>query len=187
MAGATLIFSYQDALSALLRTQAALADPAPLLNDMGEKLLEFHQQRFKDQTSPDGVAWKELSPHYKKRKRRNQDKILTLDGPLRNTLRWQVNTQELLFGTDRPYGAIQHFGGTIEIAARSQQAYYHQKKSGEIDNRFVRKSKSNLAKWHTIPAHTVTLPARPWLGVSKEQGDQLVERARLSLQRTLKP
>ncbi|CUZ66920.1 MULTISPECIES: phage virion morphogenesis protein [Serratia] len=187
MAGATLTFDYQDALNTLLSTQAALADPAPLLAGMGEKLLEFHQQRFREQKSPDGEPWTDLSPRYKKRKRKNKDKILTLDGPLRNTLRWQVNAEELLFGTDRVYGAIHQFGGTIEIAARSQQAYYRQKKNGKVDNRFFRKSKSNLAKWHTLPAHTVTIPARPWLGVSAEQGDRLVELAKNYLQRQLNP
>ncbi|WP_439069122.1 hypothetical protein ACSJL3_003006 [Serratia nevei] len=64
---------------------------------------------------------------------------------------------------------------------------YRQKKNGEIDNRFVRKSKSNFAQWHTIPAHQVTIPARPWLGVSAEQGERLVELARNYLQRSLKP
>ncbi|MBN5414448.1 phage virion morphogenesis protein [Serratia marcescens] len=187
MAGSTLTFDYQDALNTLLRTQAALADPAPLLADMGEKLLEFHQQRFKEQKSPDGTSWADLSPRYKKSKRKNKDKILTLDGPLRNTLRWQINAEELLFGTDRVYGAIHQFGGTIEIAARSQQAYYRQKKNGKVDNRFVRKSKSNLAKWHTLPAHTVSIPARPWLGVSAEQGVRLVELAKNYLQRQLNP
>ena len=187
MAGATLTFDYQDALNTLLSTQAALADPAPLLAGMGEKLLEFPQQRFREQKSPDGEPWTDLSPRYKKRKRKNKDKILTLDGPLRNTLRWQVNAEELLFGTDRVYGAIHQFGGTIEIAARSQQAYYRQKKNGKVDNRFFRKSKSNLAKWHTLPAHTVTIPARPWLGVSSEQGDRLVELAKNYLQRQLNP
>ncbi|HBI6270473.1 TPA: phage virion morphogenesis protein, partial [Serratia marcescens] len=82
---------------------------------------------------------------------------------------------------------VHQFGATIEIAARSQQAYYRQKKNGEIDNRFVRKSKSNFAQWHTIPAHQVTIPARPWLGVSAEQGERLVELARNYLQRSLKP
>lgn len=191
MAGATLTFDYQDALNTLLRTQAALADPAPLLADMGEKLLEFHQQRFNEQKSPDGEPWKILSNRYWYWKRRhksgNVDKVLTLDGHLRNTLRWQINANELLFGTDRIYGAVHQFGATIEIAARSQQAYYRQKKNGEIDNRFVRKSKSNFSQWHTIPAHQVTIPARPWLGVSAEQGERLVEMARNYLQRSLKP
>lgn len=182
MSGITLTFDAQDALSRLWDAREEMMLPAPLLRSMGERLLEFHQQRFQDQKSPAGVAWKELSPRYRVSKRKNQDKVLTRDGYLRNTLRWQVNADELLFGTDRAYGAIHHFGGEIQIAARSQQAYYRQKKSGEIDNQFVRKNKSNFAKWHTIPAYKISIPARPWLGVSKTEGETLISLAKKYLQ-----
>jgi phage gpG-like protein len=59
-----------------------------------------------------------------------------------------VNADELLFGTNRVYGAIHQFGGTIEIAARSQQAYYRQKKNGKIANQFVRKSNQTFTVAH---------------------------------------
>ncbi|QLP58641.1 phage virion morphogenesis protein [Klebsiella quasipneumoniae] len=182
MSGVTLTFNAQDALSKLWDARADMMRPEPLLRSMGERLLEFHQQRFKEQKSPAGVPWKELSSRYRIRKRKNQDKVLTRDGYLRNTLRWQVNADELLFGTDRVYGAIHQFGGTIEIAARSQQAYYRQKKDGEIDNQFVRKNKSNFAQWHTIPAYKIKIEARPWLGVSKSEGDTLIDMAKNYLQ-----
>lgn len=185
MSGVTLTFDYQDALSKLWDARAEMMRPAPLLSAMGERLLEFHQQRFTAQVSPDGQPWKILSNRYWSRKRKNRDKILTRDGNLRNTLRWQVNADELLFGTDRVYGAIHQFGGTIEIAARSQQSYYRQRKDGEIDNQFVRKSKSNFAQWHTIPAYKITIPARPWLGVSKAEGKTLIEMAKNYLQSAL--
>jgi len=185
MSGITLTFDAQDALSRLWDARKEMMLPAPLLRSMGERLLEFHQQRFQDQKSPDGVGWKELSWRYKQRKRKNQDKILTRDGSLRNTLRWQVNADELLFGTNRVYGAIHQFGGTIEIAARSQQAYYRQKKNGELDNQFVRKNKSNFAQWHTIPAYKIHITARPWLGVSKTEGETLIEMAKNYLQNAL--
>ncbi|EOD9051290.1 phage virion morphogenesis protein [Klebsiella quasipneumoniae] len=182
MSGVTLTFNAQDALSKLWDARADMMRPEPLLRSMGERLLEFHQQRFKEQKSPAGVPWKELSSRYRIRKRKNQDKVLTRDGYLRNTLRWQVNADELLFGTDRVYGAIHQFGGTIEIAARSQQAYYRQKKDGEIDNQFVRKNKSNFAQWHTIPAYKIKIEARPWLGVSKSEGETLIDMAKNYLQ-----
>ena len=182
MAGVTLTFDYQESLEKLWNERSELMRAEPLLRSMGERLLEFHQQRFRDQKSPEGVPWKELSPRYRARKRKNQDKVLTRDGHLRNTLRWQVNADELLFGTDRVYGAIHQFGGSIEIAARSQQAYYRQKKDGEIDNQFVRKRKSNFAQWHTLPAYKISIPARPWLGVSKAEGATLIDMAKNYLQ-----
>lgn len=182
MSGVTLTFNAQDALSKLWDARAEMMRPAPLLERMGERLLVFHQKRFQEQKSPEGIEWAALKPRYLRRKRRNKDKILTLDGHLQNTLHWQVNADELLFGTNRVYGAIHQFGGTIEIAARSQQAYYRQKKNGRIANEFVRKDKSNFAQWHTIPAYKIKIEARPWLGVSKSEGETLIDMAKNYLQ-----
>ncbi|HFD8273598.1 TPA: phage virion morphogenesis protein [Klebsiella variicola] len=182
MSGVTLTFDAQDALSRLWDARTEMMRPAPLLRSMGERLLEFHQKRFQEQKSPDGIEWAALKPRYQRRKRKNADKVLTRDGYLRNTLRWQVNADELLFGTNRVYGAIHQFGGTIEIAARSQQAYYRQKKNGKVASQFVRKSKSNYSQWHTIPAYKIKIEARPWLGVSNSEGETLIDMAKNYLQ-----
>lgn len=183
MSGVTLTLDYRDAMHVLLGMEQQLRHPEPMLDKMGEALLDFHRQRFKDQESPSGEAWQELSRRYKKRKKRNKDKILVLDGTLRNTLRWQIRGNEMLFGTDRPYGAIHQFGGTIEIAARSQQAYYRQLRSGRVKNQFVRKKRANYSEWHTIGAYSITMPARPWLGVSDTEKIRLVDIARNHLYR----
>ena len=169
MAGATLEFDAVAALAVVNEAAAALADPAPMLRDIGEYLLIAHDQRFASQASPDGTPWQALSPAYLKRKKKNRDKILVLDGFLKNTLRYQVNPNELLFGTNRIYGAMMHFGGSIDIAARSQQAYFRQDgKTGDVGNQFVSKRKSNFAQWVTIGAYTIQIPARPWLGISDD-------------------
>ena len=171
MAGATLEFDAVAALAVVNEAAAALADPAPMLRDIGEYLLLAHDRRFASQASPDGTPWQALSPAYLKRKKKNQNKILVLDGFLKNTLRYQVNNNELLFGTNRIYGAMMHFGGSIDVAARSQQAYFRQDgKTGDVGNQFVSKRKSNFAQWVTIGAYTIQIPARPWLGISDDDG-----------------
>lgn len=175
MSGVTLSLDYRDVLSLLLETEQQLRHPEPLLDQMGEALLGFHRQRFQDQESPDGEAWQELSARYKKRKKRNRNKILTLDGVLRNTLRWQIRGNEMLFGTDRPYGAIHQFGGTINIPARSQQAYYRQLRDGRVKNQFASKKRANYSEWNTIGAYAITMPARRWLGVSDRERQRLVD------------
>ncbi|MCY1296327.1 phage virion morphogenesis protein [compost metagenome] len=174
MAGATLEFDAVAALAVVNEAAAALADPKPMLRDIGEYLLIAHDRRFASQASPDGTPWKALSPAYLKRKRKNPDKILVLDGYLKNTLRYQVTDDELLFGTNRKYGAIHHFGGEIDVAARSQQAYFKQSKDGEVGNQFVSKRRSNFAQWVTIGAHKIHIPARPILGTSEEDNFALV-------------
>lgn len=169
MAGVTLEFDAVAALAVVNEAAAALADPAPMLRDIGEFLLIAHDQRFASQASPDGTPWQALSPAYLKRKKKNRDKILVLDGFLKNTLRYQVSNNELLFGTNRIYGAMMHFGGSIDVAARSQQAYFRQDgRTGDVGTQFVSKRKSNFSQWVTIGAYTIQIPARPWLGISDD-------------------
>jgi phage virion morphogenesis protein len=85
-------------------------DLTPLWQDLGEHLLNVHRDRFSEQTAPDGEAWAPLSARYQRRKPRNPDKILTLDGHLRGLLRYQVLPDGLEIGTDRVYGAAHQFG-----------------------------------------------------------------------------
>lgn len=101
MAGATLEFDATAALAVINEVAQAMGRPEPLLRDIGEYLMIAHDQRFSSQTSPEGTPWQALSPRYQRRKRKNGDKILVLDGYLKNTLRYQVNGDELLFGSNR--------------------------------------------------------------------------------------
>jgi phage virion morphogenesis protein len=176
MAGVTLEFVYRDALAAIDAATAALAEPSELQRDIGELLLIIHQARFRAQQAPDGTPWQPLSPAYRKRKRKNQDKVLTLDGHLRNTLRYQLDGDDLLFGSDRPYGAIHQFGGKIQRQARTSQLYYQQKKDGSVGNRFVSKGKSNFAQQASIGPYTISIPARPWLGTSEQDNQDILAR-----------
>ena len=59
----------------------AEGDAAPLMRDIGERVLNATRDRFSSMTDPDGGA--PLSDAAKRRKKRNADKILTLDGDLR--------------------------------------------------------------------------------------------------------
>ena len=185
MAGATLEFDNGKALTAIQAAADAMGNPEPMLRDMGEYLLIAHDARFAGQSAPDGTPWPALSPRYQRRKRKNADKILMLDGYLKNLLRYQVDGGELLFGSDRPYAAIQHFGGEIQIAARSQQAYFQRGRDGEVGNRFVAKRRSNFAQWVTMGPYTIRIPARPFLGTSEQDDDELLAIAQRHLARPL--
>ena len=108
--GVTLDYEYQDALSRVNQASDLMGSPEPMLRDMGEFLLLAHTLRFQKEIAPDGRKWKALSPAYKKVKRKNADRILFLDGYLANTMRYQVDSQGLLFGSNRPPAKWHHFG-----------------------------------------------------------------------------
>lgn len=113
MAGASdlIRIDYDDAAvrQSLKKLLDKLGNLKPVFQDIGESLLISHRERFDRAISPDGIPWAELSPDYQKRKRRNRDKILVLDGWLRQ-LHYTANDTELDLGTDRLYGATHQFG-----------------------------------------------------------------------------
>ncbi len=72
-------------------------------------------------------------------------------------------------------GYIHTHGGTIRIPECEVTIYRKIGKDGELANngRFVKSKRSNYATTHIIPAHTVTLPPRPFLepGIKNAQDD----------------
>lgn len=151
MTGVNIEFNIQDALDALIKIESNLDDMHGLFSHIGEILLDIHEARFNAQESPDGVHWQSLSPWYQESKPKQKDKILTLDGTLRSTLRWQIEGNTLLFGTNLVYGAIHQYGGTIKPVTA---------KALNVGGR---------------PVKQVVIPARPWLGVSAQDKLLLVD------------
>lgn len=112
MAGANLIdIEFDDAAiqASLKKLFAKLGNLEPVFRDLGESLLISHRARFVRAVSPSGRPWPDLSPGYLKRKPKNRDKKLVLDGWLRQ-LNYAVSKTELHLGTDRIYGATHQFG-----------------------------------------------------------------------------
>lgn len=118
MAGSSIKITTQGdrAISEVLQQLLEQSQDLTLaLNDIGEYLLETHQQRFIDQQTPDGIPWEPLSPTTLARKRRD-DRILTEEGNLANNLHYQItngsSSASLEFGSNEEYAAMHQFGGT---------------------------------------------------------------------------
>ena len=115
MAGVRITVDFQgaEAVSRVLRRLAdAGAHLEPALADIGEHLVNSHQERWHLEQSPDGVPWAPLSEEYaewKARKRPNAG-ILVFDDLLRGQLAYVVSPRDLQVGTNRPYGARHQFG-----------------------------------------------------------------------------
>lgn len=176
MAGARLDveLNSQAAQDAINQYVQVLGDPKPLFGDIGEYLTIAHNQRFRDQISPDGTPWQPLSPSYQKQKRKNQNKILFLDGYLANTMRYQVGENELQFGSNLPYAAIHHFGGERTVSAKMKSLYFKRNKDGTVGNKFVKKQKSDFAQDVQVGAYKIRMPARPFLGTSEDDNVEIL-------------
>ncbi|MBN9365947.1 MAG: phage virion morphogenesis protein [Comamonadaceae bacterium] len=152
MAGAR--FDGTAAIEHLSGLVDAINDPSPLLAELGEYGLRSTRARFKTQTAPDGTAWAALQPWYQREKRRNKNRILTLNGYLRGQMTWQlVGDRTVEIGSNLPYAAVHQFGATIKPRA----------------------AKVLMFRGHV--AKSVTIPARPYLGLSDEDRSEIVERA----------
>jgi phage virion morphogenesis protein len=175
MAGSqiTLEVGTDDVRSALVRLARFEGDGLDrAFGVIGEYLVRSTRDRAAREVDPDGVAWRALSPRYRARKAKERPaaKRLRYDSHmLGDQFAHQVVDHELYVGTAAKYGAIHQFGGDIKIAARSQHAYFRQdKRTGALAPRFVKKARSNFARPVTIPEHTITMPARPFLGLSRQ-------------------
>lgn len=156
-----------------------------LMPRLGEYLLKSTQSRFDSQTAPDGTPWKALSPAYARQKKYNKERVLTLRGYLRRSIRYQVSgPAEVEVGTNILYGAIHQLGGMIEVKARQATVRYR-----SVAGRVLfasKKHKRATERQVTVPAHQVTIEARPFLGISAEDDKQIHEIAQDWLESRIK-
>lgn len=164
MAGTRIEVSAESASirTALGRATRALGNPETLLLSVGEELLNSTRDRFKSQRAPDGSKWAALLSAYQESKSKNKDKILTLDGYLGGTLRYQVDGNAIELGSGLEYAAIHQLGGTIKPKRG---------RALRVGNRLV---------------GSVKIPARPYLGVSADDEVRILELAQDFMQNALR-
>ncbi len=84
---------------------------------------------------------------------------------LRSGIHYQVTGDaKVEVGSNTKYAAIHQLGGTIEIPARQVMVRYR-----SLAGRVLfadKKHKRATERQVTIPAHQVSIPARPFLGIS---------------------
>ncbi len=179
MAGSRITYVIEDtALRAMLERQAQPATGKDSLAPrLGQYLQNSTRARFKTETKPDGTPWKELKQSTIRRKKSHADKILTLRGNLRDYIRWQpLDDNGVEVGTNTEYAAIHQFGGEIQQPGRQATVRYR-----SVAGRVLfagRKHKRATERMVSIPAHTVNIPARPFLGISAEDDVQIKVRIR---------
>jgi phage virion morphogenesis protein len=169
-----------DTVSAALQeTRAALRGDGQrlMLEDIGEYLLRSTRDRAAQEKAPDGTPWAPLSPRYKRfkdKKRPGVPKLKFDFHMLGDQFSQQVAGDTLLVGTNAKYGAIHQFGGDIDRPARSTEVFFKRERDGTVGNRFVSRRKSNFAQRVTLPAYKITMTARPWLGLSREDETEVL-------------
>ena len=164
-----------------LRVLIGLMDrKRPFFDDVGNLLVASIGRRFHAQRAPDGTPWAPLKPAtIKARRRRGRSKLAILreTGGLAGSINAQTSDDEVRVGSTHDLAAIHQLGGTIEMPARAAKIYRRKDKKGTVGRRFVKKEKANHITDAQIAAHRITIPARPFLGVSAEDQTDIMAAA----------
>lgn len=176
----------QEARTQLRDLLERMDNRRPFFGAVGERLLLSTARNFDRQGGPDGKAWKPLAPAtIKARQRLGQTPITILrsnskgrsGSALAGSVNYEASESELRIGSPKETAAIHQFGGTIQKPARAAKIYRKLGKDGSIGRRFVKKKKATAVTDVTIPAHTITIPARPFIGISGSDEAGILEDA----------
>ena len=156
MSGVSLSFTVTDApvRRAFEQLERAMGgNTRPLMSAIGVELVGSTHMRFVTQTDPEGQAWQALNTTYAEDKRHSR--ILTESGRLRDSINAQASNDEVRVGSNVVYAAAHQLGATITPKNASHLFF---RMGGRL-----------------IQADSVTLPARPFLGISNDDETAISE------------
>ena len=167
MTGVTCTFEVAAALAGMERAALALAQPAPLLRQIGLVLRQTTQDRFNQGVDPAGKAWAPLLPAYAAVKRGPSILVGSgMSGGLQGSITFDTGPDFVAVGSNRIYAAVHHFGAVIKPVNAAALRF----KLGSV--------------W--VTAKQVTIPARPYLGVSAADQVEIAELSGLYIARLLR-
>lgn len=179
--GIRIVVNDAAALGGLDKLDAATGNRRAAMDAIGAYLVTSSQRRFEREMGPDGRPWAKLKPRTAAKringKPRGYDHILRVSGRLQQSIFEAVESQDLiLVGSNVAYAAAQHEGATIEVTERQQTIYQNfDAKTDTFDPKFRRPGRSNFARDVHVKAHTITIPARPYIGIDEEDRKEIVE------------
>jgi phage virion morphogenesis protein len=143
-----------ESLAAILnKAKLSTKDRMSLLGNIGAEVEAQTQERFDTQTDPEGNPWKALAQKTKDYYIENGfggGSLLVKGGGLRDSVESQVGSWSVLVGATKVYAAIHQFGG--DIVPKSAAALF-------------------------VPGYgrlkKVTIPARPYVGISSDNAAEI--------------
>lgn len=156
----------------LARVAEGYRSPLPLMRDIAGFLKKETDDNFAAQGRP---AWMGFAPWAPSTlKRRGTNAVMLQDnGRLAGSIAISYDRTHATIGSNVRYAAIHQLGGTIQRAAYSKQVRHRTNAKGELLRTagfngkglvFAKGShKRALTRWFEVPAHAITIPARPYL------------------------
>jgi len=142
---------------------------SPLMKAIGERVVEQTKRRFEaGGPAPDGTPWAPPKTPNPKRVR-----TLTVSGHLRDSIRKQLlGSNAVAIGTNKVYAAIHQLGGTVSHGARSELFVRNRNTRGSKKGSF--KKGTTPGRGFTIGGYQTTIPARPFLGLSEVNSNEII-------------
>ena len=168
-----------EELEALMRR---IGDRRPFFTAVQGRLMSNTKDAFRDERSPDGTPWAALKKAtIRERIRKGQMPITKLrsnsKGKIGSSLAGSLSPgsdgDSAWIGSPVPYAAIHQLGGTIDVPARAGKI--HRVKGA--GHRFAKREKADEVVDVTIPAHRITIPARPYIGLGPDDDAAILEDA----------
>jgi phage virion morphogenesis protein len=182
MAGIGIIVDAAEARAGIESILRAVERPRGLMDALGGYFVFSTQRRFETETAPDGSAWPRLSPRTANKRigrkgRRGYEHILRLSGRLYQSITYEAADDSVEWGTNVVYGRIQQLGGTIDMPERQGTVTLKRvKRKGGVRSRFARVGTNGAESQSVrIGAHRITIPARPYLGLSSVDQQRISE------------
>lgn len=165
----------QAVLATLDRLDRLADHPAPIMSAIAALLVTSTQRHFERETGPAG-KWQPLSPRTAARRvgrrQRGAGHILRDTTRLYSSITSEATDTEAAVGTNMLYGAIHQLGGDVKIPAREQDIHLGRTNRGK---RFVKASAKRKETMRVqIGAHTITIPARPYLYLTDEESAEII-------------
>lgn len=171
MAGARFVVTSDLAAAreGLAKLRERGEDLLPAMDAIGGYLADVTRRRFETEIGPDGAKW---TPSRRALKEGGQ--TLTDSARLRQSITHSAAADRVEVGSNVVYAAIHQFGGAIEHRARTQTIFRtYNARTNELSRRFVKRGRSNFASDHAVGAYTVRIPARPFLGLSPADAEEI--------------
>ncbi len=168
-------------IEALTTLQARLKDLSPVMQHASLVLLTGVSRTFSNETDPNtGEKWQPLAATtlLERAKKRYTGSMLKRTGDLAKSVHPEHDKHSALVGTNKVYAAIHQFGGQIKRNPRTQILHFRKTVSGQY--RFAKKNdkRTKLAMKANVGSYTINIPARPFLGVSRDTMEEILETLR---------
>lgn len=136
-------------------------NPQPLLEQIAWEGEAQTRERFSTEKGPDGEEWPESL-----RKTLFGGKTLTRDGHLGDSITSTATDKQARWGSNKIYAAIHQFGGVIRAKKATFLAF-------------------TLANGKRVVTRSVIMPARPYLGFSEENKQDIQATVRRYLRKAM--